>query len=142
MAKLTPLNVVDQNGNTIIPVSDGIFYTKDYSTEAGGNHPSETGTFTIMFCDAGGDPVTPTAGTFLPVGRSVPILNGNGRSQFQAGTSGGAAVTPIDANTVIAEQDGYATYVQPVFAGSLSQGAVILDSVAGATHFVATFWRV
>ena len=125
MAKIYYVN--DGAGQTSLPVADGILTTFD-QPGSGIDINTETGVFVIAFYDAGGDPVTPTAGTVAP---EMSPIDG----QWHTPSSGDAV---INATTVT---NGSASYVIPVFTGPAREGRITLSGITGAATCQAYFWR-
>lgn len=110
------------NQGALVPVSSGTFYT-DVMPVAFSNAQ-----LYIMFYDASGNPVTPSAGTIVaecsPDGSAQWLVSANSPS--------------INATSVVA---GSATYTPPSFNGLIVRGRVTLSGVTGATQFRAWLWR-
>ena len=126
MAKIYYVN--DGAGQQKLPIANATLTTFD-NTGSDIDISTESGVFIIAFFDAGGLPVTPTAGTSTP---EMSPIDG----QWQGAGSGDAI---IDATKVIA---GTSTYVIPVFPGPAREGRLTFAGITGADSAVAYFWRV
>lgn len=113
---------IKSNGSDVLPVTDGTLTTDAISTDY------ETGVFVVAFYDAGGDIVTPTAGTVKP--EMSPISG-----QWLTPSSGDATINAVDCIA------GLATYEAPVFNGPAEQGRLTFAGITGATTAKAYFWR-
>ncbi len=118
-----------QDSTTILPVAGDPTYTI-----TGMDLTYSIGNCVVIFTDASGTPVTPTAGTI----------------RFEATPIEGQWLEPpaemtIDATTVIAASDGggtgLATYTLPSFDGPVQAARIILTGVEGATHVRSYHWR-
>ena len=112
----------DSSGSTIIPVSDGSFYTDQMKPSQ-----DEAEVYFSFYSDENAtNPVNPTAGTIESYGEYEP--------GFFLGASGGG----VRANTV---SSPIATYTPPVMDGLTLRVRVDLSGVAGASHFRAFVFK-
>jgi hypothetical protein len=110
-----------KNSESVNLPIDGTFFTDDFSPDY------EESILVIALYDAGGDIVTPSAGTCVI---SISPIEG----QWQGPSSGSATV---DLTLAGAE----ATYTLPSFRGPQIKGRIVLANVAGATSAKAFIWR-
>lgn len=121
------LFVVDNGGNTVVPVSAATFYTPAV-TPQDANQYDNWQFYIEFFSDAAGTvPVTPTAGT-ITVNASPLGNNYLAASNTQV----------IQANTCSTPDS---TYTPPAAEGMLTRGRITLAGITGAQYFRAVFWR-
>lgn len=116
------------NNDETIPITDGIYETDGIPTRF------RNGQFIIVFFDANGNLVTPTAGSIKP--EMATYYNTLKQEGQWLVASGGDVV--INASDVIA---GSAEYTPPLFCGPSQKGRMRLSNIAGADHCKAFFWR-
>jgi len=120
--------IYSQDGQELVPISDGIFETLDMTVNDRDLRFSN-GTLIIVFYGADGETVvTPLTGTIEVT--ASPI-----EGQWLNPSCGDSL---IDATTVSA---GLATYSVPVFPGPIIKGRIDLQNITGADFFKAYFWR-
>ena len=116
--------VLAPNGSEVLPVTDGIYYTK---ADMGASTADNCQVYIELFTDAAGTVLAnPSAGTIKPEGSPM--------GQAWLAPSSGATVNAADVKSV-------STYTPPVFFGRMERGRVTLAGITGAVTARITFWR-
>ena len=109
-------------GDAVIPVSDGDFYTEDTSLGY------SIGVCALEFLDAQKNPITPTGGTVTF--KSAPI-----GEQWHEPSNGKGIINAVD---VVAGDSGY---TMPTFNGPVIKSKMTLSGITGAAFVRAYHWR-
>ena len=116
--------VLAPNGSEVLPVTDGIYYTK---AGMGASTADSCQVYVELFTDAAGTVLaSPSAGTIKPEGSPM--------GQAWLAPSSGVTINAADVKAA-------GTYTPPVFTGRMQQGRVTLAGIAGAVTARITFWR-
>ena len=125
------LNDLSDNNSIDVSVADGTYETGVIAERF------REGVFVIVFFDADGNIVTPTAGTITT---NMSPYKAAEKQQYQwlAPSCGDAVISATD---VVSSTDGVARYTLPLFIGPTVKGRMTLSGITGADHCQAFFWR-
>lgn len=116
--------VLAPNGSEVLPVTDGVYYTK---ASMGASTADNCQVYVEFFTDAAGTVLAnPSAGTIKPEGSPM--------GQVWLAPSSGATINAADVKA-----DG--AYTPAIFSGRMEQGRVTLAGITGAVTARITFWR-
>ena len=116
--------VLAPNGSEVLPVTDGIYYTK---AGMGASTADNCQVYVEFFTDAAGTVLaSPSAGTVSAQGSPM--------GEVWLAPSSGATINAADVKAV-------GTYTPPVFFGRMERGRVTLAGITGAVTARITFWR-
>lgn len=116
--------VLAPNGSEVLPVTNGIYYTK---AGMGASTADNCQVYVEFFTDAAGTVLaSPSAGTVSAQGSPM--------GEAWLAPSSGSTVNAADVKSVSA-------YTPPVFFGRMERGRVTLAGIAGAVTARITFWR-